>query len=440
MLFIGFLMLIEYRLQKNFIAPFFVLLSSFFMSAFIIVLNVDNWSVNINDSFVIYIFTAMLSFGLGCKLVERFYANHNYDLNRYNELEETEQKLQAVFENYPVNVMLFFSLACTLLYVYFMITLYGGSADNVVSLLSNIYRADKDMPSATTRVMHQMLKIIIAMAQINLFAIFASKYVCKQMKVNKGLFIPLLCFLVCTTLSTDRNIFLRFVLYAFCLWILFYTSISNSEDKSIDLINWVIFKRAFVCIIIVAILFFGLGKVKNYQSDISKALSIYGGSGLYNFNLYLEKFDGNKMKYGEETFSVFLDTISRVLFIKNERWVNQNKEFIIYTSKNGYVYMSNVYSAFRPYIEDFGFFGVLLYPFILGMFYERLFIQTRKSKYGLSWVLYSLLLYPLVFITVAEQFFKRFHMGMVYEIGWVLLLYFLLFTKNSLFSKKFVIR
>ena len=440
MLFIGFLMLIEYRLQKNFIAPFFVLLSSFFMSAFIIVLNVDNWSVNINDSFVIYIFSAMLSFGLGCKLVERFYANHNYDLGSYNALEKTEQKLQAVFENYPVKVMLLFSLVCTLLYVYFMVTLYGGSADNVVSLLSNIYRADKDMPSATTRVMHQMLKIIIAMAQINLFAIFASKYVCKQMKVNKGLFIPLLCFLVCTILSTDRNIFLRFVLYAFCLWILFYTNISNREDKNIDLLNWVIFKRAFVCIIIVAILFFGLGKVKNYQSDISKALSIYGGSGLYNFNLYLEKFDGHKLKYGEETFSVFLDTISRVVFIKSERWVNQNKEFIVFASKNGYIYRSNIYSAFRPYIEDFGYFGVLLYPFILGIFYERLFIQTRKSKYGLSWILYAMLLYPLVFITVLEQFFKRFHLGTVYEIGWVLLLYYLLFAKKSLFNKKFVIR
>ena len=76
---------------------------------------------------------------------------------------------------------------------------------------------------------------------------------------------------------------------------------------------------------------------------------------------------------------------------------------------------------------DFGYFGVILFPMILGIFFEYIYILTKRKIYGFSWLFYSMCVYPILYFVIAEQFFGRMHLGRVYEIFWVAFFYFLIY-------------
>ena len=183
---------------------------------------------------------------------------------------------------------------------------------------------------------------------------------------------------------------------------------------------------------LLVIIFFLLGKSKQYSSGILKSLSIYGGSGLYDFNLWIADFD-EPFLYGQSTFSTFIGVFNSIFghlgLTLPDAQVNRFDAFIEYQSSNGYVFSSNIYTALKPYVEDFGYFGVILFPFAIGMFYQKLYMRMRRSKYGYNWVLYCMLIYPIVFFPILEQLIRRFHLGFVYEFVWLTLVYYFVYGK-----------
>ena len=82
-----------------------------------------------------------------------------------------------------------------------------------------------------------------------------------------------------------------------------------------------------------------------------------------------------------------------------------------------------IYTAFKPYVEDFGCFGMVIFPFVTGMFYEWLYLKAKRGRYNYSWIIYCALIYPIIFYPILEQLFRRFHLGFVYEIFWLTVVY-----------------
>ena len=69
-LFLSFLISAEYIIHKNFVSPFMLLLLSVLMAVCMFLWNLDNWELDLNYTFVLYLFTAILSFGAACFLVD----------------------------------------------------------------------------------------------------------------------------------------------------------------------------------------------------------------------------------------------------------------------------------------------------------------------------------------------------------------------------------
>ena len=57
-----------FSITRSFISPFSLLLIAFIMSLSIIVSNMENWQVEMNPRFPIYIFTAITAFAIGCMM------------------------------------------------------------------------------------------------------------------------------------------------------------------------------------------------------------------------------------------------------------------------------------------------------------------------------------------------------------------------------------
>lgn len=426
MAFIAFLLLAAFVIiayligNRDLLSPWFLLCLAFFASFCIVLINYNNWEVQINLLFIIYLVTAEIAFGAGGLLVRALggagsVKASKVPLAQYN-----------IRKRYPVNTFLIISVALAALFLWKLMSDAGGGS--LGERIRKIYDNIVNNGYSPGFIFNQMREIITAIAYLNTYRLLIRFYSCKDRVSIIKLIVPIVVFLAVVMIWSDRNIFLRYAIYAICLYVLFFRE--NYKNKNA---NTKIVQKVIILLLFVVVLFFLLGKIKQYSSNIIRALGIYGGSGLYNFNLWINDFN-NTLTHGTTTFAEFLNTLETLLkplgIDLNVTTADRFDSYITYQSANGYVYSSNIYSALKPYVEDFGYFGVIFFPFIIGAFYQWLFMRMKKSKYGYHWIMYCMLIYPVIFNPVAEQLIKRFTLGFIYEWGWLTVLYWFVFGRK----------
>lgn len=419
-------LIVAYKVgNKDFLSPWFLLCGMIAASFIIVLLNYFNWEVKINIQFIVYISIAILSFGLGSLLVNRAYRVKKTKASFEKKVSVDEADIKR---KYPTTIFLCISIVCTGLYVFKLFIDNPGTA-SLGERLRAIYDNTVNNNYSPGIIFNQMREIITAIAYVNTYRLLVKLHSKKDKVSVLGLLLPIILFFIMFVFTTDRNIFLRYAIYFVCLYIWFFYENCKKKNVNIKLI-----KRVILFGVVFVGIFFVLGKMKQYSSGIFRALGIYGGSGLYNFNLWVKAFDGPFL-YGKATFSTFLGSLKTVLSIfgipLNIETLSRFDSYIIHRSANGYVYSSNIYSALKPFIEDFGIFGAFLFPFVMGLFYQWLYLKAKKTKYGFGWVIYSMLIYPVLFFPIAEQLFGRFNLGFIYELVWLAIVYFYAFGRRK---------
>ena len=415
------LFVLEYRIQKSFVAPVSLLLASFLLALTLMSVNAKNWEIHINLTFVLCIFLAVASFSLGAFIIEFMLGRNKALVIGQGEREPFD--LNEV--HYPAALFLIISVICMAVYFGLMLKRLGF-AGSIGTILRRIYM-EVTSGSSSSFVMHQMIEIVVAIAKINLFKLFLmsrNRHAKENVLPTVLIFLQFLMFAGCAVISTDRNIILRFFIYLLALWILFET---GKKGIDIDKTNLKLFGKVFLVIVAVALLFFALGKMRKATSGFGRMIGIYGGSGLYCFNQFVQtEVD---YQYGDSTFLLLKNTLQSFgLFGGDSAESIIVDDFIAYKSSTGYVFDSNIYSAMRPYYEDFGIFGMIIFPMVLGLLFEFLYVLAKKYKGGFAWAFYALMIFPVAYFTIAEQFFRRFHLGIVYEIGWFAFFYCVVFV------------
>lgn len=415
---------IDFYIWRSLIRPSIVFLLSFILASSIIMLNQRNWDVVLSNRFMMYTVTAILSFYIGTLMIDYLH------LRKKSPLSEISKESLSVMAT-PSKVLFLIAIVAMIAYVFLIFRGIQLSTD-VSFMLRQIYDRNVAHNGSNTFVVNQLVKVLTAIANISFFQFLLDKYV---VKIGKGQWthvVVIMLFLLMAAISTDRNIFLRFFIYCIVLWILFFTAAHKGKITRSHLKP--LLKLALYLVLAVG-MFYLFGKLKGYKSDFGRSISLYGGSGLYNFNLYLNESLPVHYKFGAVTFRSFLGILGRFGIDSLVQKGPAFSEFIIYKSKTGFIYESNIYSAMRPFVEDFGYLGMVIFPFIMGLFFETLYSLTRKSQYGFSWILYALMIYPLAYFSISEQFFNRFHLGSIYEIGWVLIFYWYIRNRKALKEK-----
>ena len=408
--------ILVYINRKDFSSPSVLLSASFLMAAMIFIWNIDNWELEIYGKTVIYVATAMVAFSLGTFIVRCLTSKVTVINNTNYVISHIEGRSFAGFA--------VISILCSSIYI----AKNFKGVGNLLSFTQVLYMAYINATSTNESnvLLNQMKEIPIAIAYVTTYVLMVARD--KKIRVKKlGLYISIVAFAILSIMTTDRNIILRYVIYTVCLWILFY---KNRVDISKQKKNRTIVKKVIIILAVASVAFWGLGKAKQYTSNFERAIGIYGGSGLYNFNLTINNEE--PLQYGASTFNALSSTVYAILGHRSNEVIHG--AFINYRSSNGYIYSSNIYSALKPYTNDFGYLGVILFPLIIGFFFEFLFHMTKRRSYGFTWVFYAMSIYPLLYFSIAEQFFVRFHMGRVYEIFWVVFFYFIIFKVRVRFA------
>lgn len=419
--------------DKDLLSPWFLLCLMIFAMFAIVLLNYGNWDVKINPLFVLYVGTAIISFGFGGILIKcvslksTVKAGSSTGLSNRIPVDEANIK-----HRYPAYLLLVVSCGLALIYIYKLLS----DVSDVASFSGKLRKIYENTVDGYTPgfIYNQILEVITAIAYVNTFRLMVRIFSHKDKANIFVLILPILFFIAAALITTDRNIFLRYAFYFICLYVLFLKE--NYRKKNVNL---KIIQKVFIFGIIAVLIFFVLGKTKQYSSSFIDSLSIYGGSGLYNYNLWLEDFEGPFL-YGNATFSTFLTSFNTILeyigINANIQTLDRFDKFIEFNTSNGYFYSSNIYSALKPFTEDFGYLGVIIFPFIIGAFYQWLFILSKKKKYGLAWILYCMLIYPIFFFPIADQLFGRFTLGFVYELVWIIIIYNLVIGRRRVAVKR----
>lgn len=422
---VAFVLIAYFLGNKDLLSPWFLVCLAIFASYAIVLLNYSNWDVNINGTFILYVTTAVLAFGIGSVVVKTLYPVPAAPENGLIKVRVDDANLKR---RYPANLFILISIVCAALYIFKLLS-DAGDVSSLNGKIRAIYEKIVNENYDPGFIFNQALEVVIAVAYVNTYRLFMRLFSKKDKLSIFKLLIPIIVSLAVILISSDRNIFIRYAIYSICLFVLFFIENYKKKNANLKIVQIVI-----VFLLVFVLAFFLLGKTKQYSSGIFSSLSIYGGSGLYDFNLWIEEFN-EPLMYGKSTFYTFLNSLQTILkpfgFDASDfGLVTRFDPFINYTSQNGYYYSSNIYTALKPYVEDFGYLGVIVYPFIIGAFYQWLFLRAKKSEYGFNWILYCMLLYPIIYFPIGEQLFRRFHLGFIYEIGWCAIIYFSVFGRK----------
>ena len=408
--------------HRNLVAPWFLMCLAFLAAYIIVLLNLKNWDVQMNGKFLLYVCTALFSFGLSS-----IFFRVKVPENAKTVTDVKSIIVERERSKYPVNALLVLSFICSMGYVYRLLTSVPSDLSfgaKIKAVYNNVVANDYT-PGI---IFNQMLEITFAIGYLNLYRLYIKIFTPGDKVSAIKLVIPIVLFLFTAMVSSDRNIFIRFAFYTIVLWALFYMSVCRNKK-----VNLRIAAIAVVMLGLAAGVFFALGAAKQYNSSFFKQISNYAGSGVYDFNLWIADYKGEKL-YGQATFLNMIDSLGTILKpfgIELDGVMSRFDEFISFTSTSGYKYNSNIYTDFKPYVEDFGYFGVILFPFIKGVIFHWLFKKVTTKKIGGFWLIYCMLIYGVIFSPILEQFFRRFHMGFIYEFFWLAFLYLVCFKRKS---------
>lgn len=414
--------------RRDFAGPWFLLCVSIWASFSIVILNYSNWDIRVhgfNSMTTISIMVTVLSFFTGSFLVRYMLQRSKNDITQGLRKETYER----CSRQYPYS---FFAVLSILLFIlYLAIKVKSLNFRSLIAFeytLNSIYNTEKEYNFLKT----QVFEMITAIAYISLHRYMVEKYLLIQ-KPKKKIIVPIICFLIYSLFSTDRNTLLRFFIFGLTLFVMSYDWGNIRHSKNLKLV-----RKIGILVLVFAVVFWVYGKLKNYTSDFERAVGLYGGSGLYGYNLWIDDFNGNYTN-GAYTFSSIRNSLS-ALGIGKGFTVPTHFEFIAYKSSNEYVFATNIYSAMRIYYQDYGIIGLVIFPLLTGTLFEFLYRMAMKNKYGIWWLFYASHIYPVIYYPVAEQFIRRFHFGLVYEIFWLLLFYYLVYAGNGLWRVRVVCR
>lgn len=407
--------------RRNLLAPWFLLCLSFLSAYVIVLLNLKNWEVQMNGRFLLYVCTALLSFGFSSLFIKQKFLTGAKTITSAKDIIIERER-----SKYPATAMLVVSTVCACVYMYKLLSSVSSDLSftaKIRAIYNNVV-ADNYSPGF---IYNQMLEIVVAIGYLSVYRFYFKIFTPNDKISIVKLLIPIILLVAVVMTSSDRNKFIRFAFYSITLLLLFFMSVHKEKTTNIKIIG-----IAAVMLGIAACTFFLLGVAKQNKSNFFKTLSIYSASGVYDFNVWIANYSGEKL-YGQATFLNTIDSIGSILEsfgIKLDGVMSRFDEFISFTSSNGYGYSSNIYTGLKPYVEDFGYFGVILFPFVIGIIFHWLFAKVTSKKIGGYWVIYCMLIYGVIYTIISEQFFRRFHLGFVYEFFWLAFLYLVCFKRK----------
>ena len=397
-LFICFLITYYYR-KKDITAPSMMVILGLFASVFCALLNYGNWVVEYNYSIFLIICLGVISF-LVCSAFYRRkaepiqYKPEEISLRRYKRL--------VIFIFYIV------TLIKTVSEVRRLAILGGWNGD--FNTFIGTYRAYSmsrvSFDTNISIIVSQMIKICNAISFVVLYIIANNVEYKKQnraynfLKNNWFYFVIVLINMIFYILLSARMGIIRMILSFVFFDLVLMKGFGHSFTYG-EAIKKYLFLFILLFVFFSRIRFF-IGR--STKMGIFQYLTFYAGGAVGCLQIYLNGAMERARYFGQETFSGLYTIFSKLGVVNN---ISRAQPFVPLNAKT----INNIYTAFRRYYTDFGYFGVVIMPALMAVitnsFYNVITLKKIENPVKLACyrVLYGAFGYGLLMLGIDDQFF-----------------------------------
>lgn len=387
--------------SKELLSPTIILSSGYLISSFIAILNINDWGdVSYYTYFVILM--AIVSFYIGELIGSEILIKTNI-ITKINKT--PDKKVKFIITRKQVFIVSTFMLYIAYLYYRYTynLSLIGGNPGGLLNMLSyaRLVNVDNENFERIGFVLKYGHYFSRAYTYYIIYCIIHNHFTFYGKKTPIFQFIPVILYIVQAILTTGRTQIMYLVIYIFMLMVINLKIRSNWSNIN----DFKIIKRGIIAVLIILSSFWII--------DISLRGSIYGNTrGIFStFSKYisssliaLDNFLNNPIRddyFGKETLYNFYSLLNRV-----------GLNFEVYSSPLEFTTFSgvstNIYTALRRYIHDFGIVGMVIIQFTLGSVYSYSFKSIKyRKRIGKGLIFYCMMIYPVFFSFIEERFFTN---------------------------------
>jgi oligosaccharide repeat unit polymerase len=413
--------------NKEILSPTFIVCGVFLISVLFACLYANKWQISISYITVIVITTVLFTFGLGELFVRRV-------LFRRKNISE------SVIPNKPIRIPLW----SIIIIVLFAGALIAVNFLHIISLAEIVgyergvsektiiyYVREASLKNITSRSAYYSIvihgqHIICALGYVFCFIFIFNAVFFRKYKKNMRNIIPVLAIFPFIVLSGGRTGLILLVSEAMIIFALFFMQKNKWTQSAIRQIS----KTVLVGFITFYMLFIIAGSFKSeaFSKKPIDAIAFYTGLSIPSLDKYLNDESRSESNYfGEETLSSFYGIIKKTgVNVPDEYIQYKHLEFTRFVGVEG-----NVYTAIRRLLHDYGWVGMYCLMFFFGMFYSSFFIYI-KNKQTCAVILYAIVFYAAIMMSIDEQFFVT-----VLSLSFLERMFFI-FIFYEIFVRKFI--
>ena len=402
------LIFLNFLFKFDWFEPSITITFAMFLSVFLAYVNMYRWAYNISFITFLSISLGYFSFSLGSIYV--FYILF-YKTKQMNFICNYKTKF---FDN---NILLLIVSLIMLFLTYFSfkeiynLSLSLGNKDGIYGIIKTVrYALEQHQIYSLGRWMTYRLLIAQTLAYTYIYMFFYKIFFDKFKIIDIKFLVPGILFFPFMIFTTGRMELMKFSIFITVIIVILYKKkYGNFFNKNIKL-NFVLI--IFATIFISLFFAFGnfTGKVITKNRPPLVILSHYGGLSVPALDVALNQTFVEDNYIGQNTLVNVYRLIEKfgVTLPKVEYFL----PFVHFKGIN-----TNVYTAIGRYIKDFGYLGMAIIMFIIGILYTFFYHKSLKESSHLISILYASLCFPLFLSSIDERFLLDiFGMPLIYDI------------------------
>ena len=277
---------------------------------------------------------------------------------------------------------------------------------------------------------------------ISYFYTYALIYYCleerkfnfKQLSDRKLELLMVLSSLVSGMLGTGRTFLIKYIVFLFAVF--YYLRFFKDRVKRFSIKKMVRTLKKMVIAVVVFFALFQLMGIMTNKTGRSSAANMfyeYSGSSIVAFDQSIESYEYDGRFFGEESFYGLYGFL-------NSFGANIPNDILHYT----YIYLgegvrTNIYTSLRTYLYDFGFAGMYIVQFLLGVVSAVMYVSLyRMDGQPIYMLIYGILLYGTVMQGIEEITLRNFmSITNVFVVFFFIMMYILTQIKIRIGTRKY---
>ena len=421
--------LVAYILSKgDILSPPVVFSGVFIISILVAIPNIDTWAFCIGERTFFVILLGIISFVIGYFCIAIFKMNiKNKSLSgvyfKYDITSISNNKLIIFFMFQLITIFLLYQSVSDI-----AINMGGGNSltEKIYLYRTNEIRNNSEYGSLPYLVLNMVLFCKVATY------FFMYKFCEEYFVINKikKIYLAIIFLNICMNFLKGNRGEAVDLIVSFCIMIYLFKLINNGWNKFLSIKKICVIG---ICLIIFLMMFSSIGLIilgrggqfgdVDIITGIWKQISMYIGAPLKLLDLYMyTDFNTEILSPGIVTFRSIYAFLSRRFDI--DEWQLPTSFGYEFRVDNGQD-LGNVYTIFRPYLIDFGYLGVIVLPFIMGMIYALMYFSIKYSKYKY----FQIVIYSYLYVCLAKAFFAEWFYKNLFNIDFIKFIIFFYIIK-----------